>query len=383
MMTTCATAELTRKIRQEADRLGFTGMGVAPAGPLPFADRFNSWLENGFHGQMNFLKQQVEKRQNPRLVLPDARTVLLLAVNYHTGGMEPDGPDDCSHSPLNGIISRYARYNDYHPVVKSRLLKLLAFIQSCRSSVNGRCHVDTGPVMEKVWGSRSALGWTGKNSMLIARRTGSWFFIGTILLDTVLEYDHEAKDFCGSCRRCIEACPTGALVEPYVVDARRCVSYLTVECRGIMPMDLRARIGNRIFGCDACQEVCPWNRCVESIPDRELVVRNDCSLPDLIELASLSREEFDVRYRESPIRRITRDGFVRNSVVALGNSGCEEILPALEKAVRDHSTLVRVHAAWSLGRIASPAFRRVLEAAGATETDPMVLEEIDCALEGR
>jgi epoxyqueuosine reductase len=365
-------AALTRTIREEADRLGFAGMGVVPAGPLPHADRFASWLENGFHAQMDYLERQVEKRRDPRRVLPDARTILVLALNYYDGSIQPD-------VPLKGRISRYAHGNDYHPVMKKRLLQLLSFIRRLQPSVKGIGYADTGPVMEKVWGAESALGWTGKNTILISRTMGSWFFIGVILLDTVLEYDRKEKDFCGSCRRCVDACPTGALAAPYLLDARRCISCLTVECRGMLPRPLRPLIGNRIFGCDDCQDACPWNKFARIVPDGELVFRDNCVMPDLIDCATLSREEFGRRYNDSPIRRITRDGFVRNCVVALGNSGCRESVPALDSALRDESPLVRAHAAWSLGRIAHPAARRVLDAARIDETDPRVLEEIDCA----
>ncbi|HSW40278.1 MAG TPA: tRNA epoxyqueuosine(34) reductase QueG [Acidobacteriota bacterium] len=375
MMTAGSIPELTRKIRREVSRLGFAGMGVARAGPLPRAERFDAWLENGLHGRMEYIERQAEKRRDPRIVLPDARTVLILAVNYYDGSIPCD-------TPLKGRISRYARCGDYHPVVKSRLLRLFSFIRRMLPSVKGVCHVDTGPVMEKVWGAESALGWMGKNTTLIARGGGSWFFIGVILLDAVLEYDRKEKDFCGSCRRCIDACPTGALDVPYVLDARRCISRLTVECRGVLPRPYRAMMGNRIFGCDDCQEACPWNRFARPGPDAALVFRDDCAAPDLAELAALTGEEFALRFTNSPIRRVTRDGFVRNCVVALGNSGRDESTPALANAMRDASSLVRIHAAWSLGRIASPASHRVLREVRAYETDPLVLEEIDCALAG-
>jgi epoxyqueuosine reductase len=234
--------------------------------------------------------------------------------------------------------------------------------------------------MEKIWGARTSLGWLGKHTNLITREQGSWFFIGVILLNLELEYDSQEDDYCGSCSRCIEACPTRAIVAPYVVDARLCISYLTIELRGPIPRALRPLIGNRIFGCDDCQEVCPWNRFAVPTPEREFWPRDGNVMPELASLVHLSNEEFNSRFRGSPIRRAKRDGFVRNVVVALGNSRRHEAVPALAQALKDNGALVRGHAAWALGQIGTLESRHLLELAAATETEPDVLEEVALAL---
>jgi epoxyqueuosine reductase len=257
---------------------------------------------------------------------------------------------------------------------------MLDFIKNQEPSAQGLCYADTGPVMEKVWGAETSLGWMGKHTNLIARNHGSWFFLGVILLDIELEYDPKERDFCGKCTRCIQACPTGAIVAPYILDARLCLSYLTIELRGPIPRHLRPRIGNRIYGCDDCQEVCPWNRFAVATPEKEFSPREGNLMPDLAPLVRITPEQFENRFNNSPIRRATRDGFVRNVVVALGNSRSSEAVPALDEALRDASPLVRAHAAWALGQMATPRAYRILESARALEADAAVAEEIEGAL---
>jgi len=365
---------LSSRIRQEALRLGFFKVGIARAGPLPHEEHFTSWLREGFHGEMRYMERQAPKRRDPSLILANAQSLLVLALNYHT-------EDALSDAPLKGKISRYAWGHDYHTIVKNRLERLLDFIRSQEPSAHGLCYVDTGPIMEKVWGAQTSLGWIGKHTNLIAREQGSWFFIGVILLDIELEYDRREKDFCGKCSRCIKACPTGAIVAPYVVDARLCISYLTIELRGPIPRSLRPLIGNRIFGCDDCQEVCPWNRFAVATPAKEFTPIEGNLMPDLVPLAHIASEQFDNRFKGSPIRRATHDGFVRNVVVALGNSGMSEAVPTLEGALRDASPMVRAHAAWALGQIATARSCEILASALAREADAMVLEEINDALQ--
>ena len=355
------TATLSSRIREEALRLGFFNTGIAPAGNLPYEAHFKTWLNEGFHGEMRYLERQAAKRRNPGLVLANVRSIIAVALNYFTNCL-------LSTEPLKGRISRYALGDDYHEPVSIRLERLLDFIKKLQPSVNGRCYVDTGPVMEKVWGAQSALGWIGKHTNLISRHRGSFFFIGTILLDIELEYDLEQKDFCGTCSRCIQACPTGAIVAPYILDARLCVSYLTIEFRGAIPYSLRPSIGNRVFGCDDCQDVCPWNRFAAETSEKEFYPRTGIVMPDLVPLARITPGA-------------TRDGFVRNVVVALGNSGRIEAVPPLSEALRDSSPLVRSHAAWALGRIGSPRANRILESARVLETDESVLQEIAAALD--
>lgn len=369
------TAVLTSGIREAARRLGFFKMGIAPAQPLPNGDRYDRWLAQGMQGEMRYLERQAAGRKDPALVMAGARSILSLAMDYYPG--DPPLP-----SALKGRISRYAWGDDYHQLVNERLQELLQFISRLESSAEGLCYVDTGPVMEKAWGARSSLGWMGKHTILIDRELGSWFFVGTILLNMELEYDREASDFCGSCTRCMKSCPTGAIVAPYVLDARLCIAYLTIELRGSIPRNLRSSIGNRIYGCDVCQEACPWNRFAVPTDEASFHARKENMIPELAPLVSLTADAFGRRFEKSPILRLKRDAFVRNVVVALGNSGSAEAVPALKIAIQDQSALVRVHAAWALGQIEAREAHQALLEAKAVESDPEVLEEINsCAKE--
>jgi epoxyqueuosine reductase len=338
------TSQITTLIRQEAHRLGFFKTGIAPARQLPHSERFNSWIKNGFHGEMRYMERRAAKRLDPAKVLSGARSLVVVAMKYCSGSA-------FMAEPLKGFISRYAWGDDYHGIVKTRLEQLLEFIRVLVPSVNGLCYVDTGPLMEKVWGAQTAIGWMGKHTNLITREQGSWFFLGTILLDIDLECDTPEKDFCGRCRRCIDACPTGAIVAPYVLDARRCVSYLTIELRGSIPEQLRSQIGNRIYGCDECQEVCPWNKFAVDVSAEALKPRSENLRPDLVQLVHLTKAQFEKRFEGSAILRATRDGFVRNVAVALGNSGAHQAIPALRQALLDSSPLVRMHAEWAIRNI--------------------------------
>jgi epoxyqueuosine reductase len=298
------------------------------------------------HGEMRYMERQVPKRMNPGLILSNAGSLVVTAMNYHTG-------HSLSDQPLKGKISRYAWGDDYHVLIKNRLDRLLDFIKRQAPSAQGLTYVDTGPVMEKAWGAQTTLGWIGKHTNLIAREQGSWFFVGVILLNIDLDYDAPGKDHCGKCSRCIQACPTGAIVAPYVLDARLCISYLTIELRGPIPTHLRPLIGNRIYGCDDCQEICPWNRFAVKTPEMAFSPREENLMPELLSLVRITPPEFKRRFENSPVLRATRDGFVRNVVVALGNSGSNEAVPALKEALQDPSPLVRIHAEWALERIAN------------------------------
>ena len=367
-MNLSQSQSLTAHIRAEALRLGFFKVGITPVRPLPWSEQLDAWLDEDRHGEMAYLSLQAAKRKEPGLVLRNARSMVILAMNYFSS---PELADD----PLKGRISRYAWGEDYHKIVGKNLERLRESIEQAAPGVSALTYVDTGPIMEKVWGAQSSLGWMGKHSNLITREQGSWFFIGTILLDLELAYDNPEQDFCGTCTSCISACPTGAIVAPYVVDARLCISYLTIELRGAIPLAMRPLIGNRIFGCDDCQEVCPWNRFAAETPEHGFRPRSGNHMHELQALVGITKSEFDERFKGSPIKRAGRDGFVRNVVVALGNSRSPEALPALERALHDESALVRAHAAWALRQIPGDDAKKVLEAARRTETDPVVLEE--------
>jgi len=356
-------------IRAEARRLGFFHVGIAPVDTAPRYDFFGRWIGDGFHGDMHYLARHAEKRKDPRCVFPEANSLLILGINYFSESRQID-------SPLKGRISRYAWGADYHDIVRERLESLLQFIRSEEPSAEGVCYVDTGPVMEKAWAAQTTLGWIGKHTTLITKDRGSWIFLGVILLNIPLRPDPCEGNFCGTCRSCLDACPTGAIVAPYVLDARRCISYLTIEYRGIIPSSLRSLIGNRIFGCDDCQEACPWNRFARATSVKDFCPSGVCVMPELIPLAAITPEEFKQRFQKSPVYRATRDGFVRNVLTALGNSGNLEAIPVLERALTDSSPLVRATAVWALLELSQERAREIIPVAEINETDPAVLKEI-------
>jgi epoxyqueuosine reductase len=364
---------LNLRIKREARKLGFFQAGIASVDSAPHYDFFLKWLGDGFHGEMSYLFHQAPKRKDPRLAFSEASSILVLAMNYFPGEKFYD-------SPLKGRISRYSWGEDYHGVIHERLEELLHFIQKEEPSAKGSCYVDTGPIMEKAWGARTVLGWMGKHTNLISRQRGSWFFLGVILLNIPLEPDSQEGNYCGTCNRCIEACPTGAIVAPYILDARICVSYLTIEYRGSIPRHLRHLIGNRIFGCDECQEICPWNRFARETSEKSFSPGEGYEMPDLIPLVGITPGEFKQRFNKSPIYRATRDAFVRNVVIALGNSGKQQAIPVLEEALLDSSALVRASAAWSLGAISQDLAGEILLKAQKRENNPLVLEEIGFVL---
>lgn len=375
-MITAETASLTERIRQEAGRIGFFKVGITPAKLLPRNEFFDDWLGRKMHGGMAYLERQSDKRKSPHLLMDSARSFLILGMNYYSGG-------NPKREPLKGRISRYAWGMDYHLLMRDRLNKIRAFILREAPQAHALCYADSGPVMEKMWGAESSLGWMGKHTNLISRELGSWFFLGVILLDLELDYDEIERDHCGSCKRCISACPTGAIVAPYVIDARSCISYLTIELRGPIPLPMRPLIGNRIFGCDDCQEVCPWNRFAKVTAEAKFGSGECDQLPDLVSLVNLTPAQFNDRFKRSAIRRAKRDGFIRNVVVALGNSHRNDAIPALSTALNDPSPLVRGHAAWALGQIGSEQARFLLHAALSTELDSDTRVEIDAALQNQ
>jgi len=338
-------AELAQRIKEHALDLGFALCGITSADPPPHHPEYREWLKHGYVGEMDYLARQESKRGDLQSVLPGARSVVVVALNYHTKD-EIDAKD-----ALRGTVARYARFDDYHKAIWERLNQLLTFIQEQSPGAAGKVYCDTGPITERDLAMRSGIGWIGKHTNLISRQLGNWFFLGEILLDIALRVDEPSKTHCGTCTRCIPACPTGAILAPYVLDSRRCVSYLTIELKGSIPEDLRPLIGNRIYGCDDCLAACPWNKFAVVSADPAVQPRADLTAPDLIELLGLDEESFRRRFQDSPIRRTKRRGLLRNVCVALGNLGDPCALPALTKALSDPEPLIREHAAWAIEKL--------------------------------
>jgi epoxyqueuosine reductase len=367
---------LTEHIKHKAYDLGFDLIGVAPAGRAHRADAYARWVEAGHAGDMAYMTRDPQRRQDVTRIVPEARSVVVVGLSHYTF----DLPEDIKRDPSRGLIARYAWGLDYHEVMTPRLRDLLAFIRSeAGHDLQSRLYVDTGPVLERDFAERAGLGFTGKNTCLIHPRNGSWLFLGEIVLDLELDYDAPIQGIgCGTCTRCLAACPTDAFPAPYVLDSRRCISYLTIELKRSIPRDLRPLMGNRIFGCDDCQDVCPWPRRFAG-PTKETAFHPpdfDRAAPKLLDLIQLTNHQFNQRFGGTPIRRARRRGLLRNVAVALGNWGDEEAVPALADALNDAEPLVRRHAAWALGRIGTPAARRALEASLPFESDPDVREEI-------
>jgi epoxyqueuosine reductase len=338
-------ARLKQAIRAAARALGIDRVGFAAAGDLGREAGLEPWLERSYHGTMAWMARDPARRRDPRLAAPGARTVVSVAVNYFHSGATGGGPG-------TGRISRYAWGGDYHRGLKQTLLRLLDLLRRDEPDLGARPYVDTGPVLEKAWAHRAGVGWVGKHSNLITRERGSWVFLGELLLDAELEPDPPATDLCGICTRCIDACPTGAIVAPAVVDSRRCISYLTIEHRGPIAPELRSPMGDWIFGCDICQDVCPWNvKFARPAPDERYAPRPASLAPRLDDLARLTRAEFDARFRGSNVRRPGWAGFLRNVMVALGNRRDPAARPALAAGLEHPEPLVREHAAWGLGRL--------------------------------
>ncbi len=375
------STSLRDRIISRAYALGFDLVGIAPAQPSPHAAEFIAWLEAGYAGTMAYMAREPARRQDPRNILDGARSVVSVGLSYHTIRL----PDDILNDPSRGIISNYAWGADYHDLMLPRLKALAAFIQAeAGCAVATRVYVDTGPVLERDVAVQAGLGFTGKNTCLIHPRLGSYLFLGEVLADVEIEPDlpQPSRIGCGRCTRCLVACPTEAFVSPYVLDSRRCISYLTIELRGPIPTDLRPRMRNRIFGCDICQEVCPWNLRFARPTHEPLFRPVDLSraAPPLLDLIGLDEAGFRARFRGTPVMRAKRRGLLRNVAVALGNWGDPQAVPALIQALHDPEPLVRGHAAWALGRIGGVQARQALMKALRLEADAMVVGEIQQAL---
>jgi len=358
---------LAMQIKEAGRRLGFDRVAVGPAGPPEHAAAFESWLDAGHAGTMGYLERGRDKRMDPERVLPGARSVVACALGYYQGG-GAEGPPG---------IARYAWGEDYHGVIEPRLGSLADLIASLAPGAESRAYVDTGPLLERDFAARAGLGWIGKNTMLLHPDLGSFFFIGTVLTTAELEPDAPLPDRCGSCTRCLDACPTGAFAAPYVLDARRCVSYLTIEHRGPVSAELRPGVGAWTFGCDECQTVCPWNGRAPVTREPAFAARRHTPATELL---ALDEAEYRKTFRGSPLKRARREGLARNAAIALGNHGTAADVPALTRALGHVEPAVRGHAAWALGRIGGEGARAALRVARSREGDAGAGEEMERAL---
>ncbi|MBX9454317.1 MAG: tRNA epoxyqueuosine(34) reductase QueG [Mesorhizobium sp.] len=357
----------------EAKRQGFDSIAVASPDSVPLAPRrLAHYVDKGRHGTMEWIAETAARRGDPRTLWPEVRSIVMLAMNY--------GPDTDPLALLarkeRAAISVYARHRDYHDVIKGRL-KEIAQKFAARSGSDVKVFVDTAPVMEKPLAEAAGIGWQGKHTNLVSREYGSWLFLGSIFTSAELAPDSAERDHCGSCRACIDICPTDAFPAPYQLDARRCISYLTIEHKGPIPREFRAAIGNRIYGCDDCLAVCPWNKFASVASEAKLTAREDLKEPRLADLLQLDDPAFRALFSGSPVKRIGRDRFIRNVLVAAGNSGETALIPPVQTLLGDPSPLVRGMAVWALSRLLDgDAFEMLMADHRAGETDGDVIAEI-------
>lgn len=370
-------AELTTGVKRRAAELGFTLVGVCPAVSPAGVTRLDEWLAAGYAGQMRYLANRREAYADPGRVLEGVRSIVMLGMNYHTAGPAGAGPGE-------GRVSRYAWGDaDYHEIIHARLEQLGAYLVRHSPIARVRGVVDTAPILEREFARLAGLGWIGKNTLLINRQVGSWFFLAALLTDVTLEYDTAFEaDHCGSCRACLDACPTQAFPRPHVLDATRCISYLTIELRDQVPIELRHGMGEWVFGCDICQEVCPWNSKSPSSMEAGFVPRGEENPVDLIALFELDDAAFRRRFRQTPLWRARRRGLLRNAAIALGNRPLAGAVAALARGLSDEEPVVRGASAWALGRCETSPARVALETRLEEESDAEVLAEIRAAIGG-
>jgi epoxyqueuosine reductase len=348
--------QISVSIKHAARDAGFELAGIAPVRRHPELEYFERWIDAGYAGEIKYLETRNAagnlKRTSLDPAVPWARSVIVCAINYNTA--QPYSTE--FHDPGHGWISRYAwSREDYHKAVMRRLREVESRLrrEAAPLDLQTRCYVDTGPLLERVYAKYAGVGWIGKNTCILNQKLGSWLFLGVILTSIELEPDLPAPDRCGTCTRCIEACPTDAFVAPYQLDANRCISYLTIEKRGAIPENLRSGMGQHAFGCDICQDVCPWNRKAPETAAFEFHPREELINPALEWLAGMSAEEFRIIFRRSPVRRTKHEGLRRNAIVAMGNSGDRRFLPVLDGFVRDSDPVISEHAQWAKDRLSA------------------------------
>lgn len=349
--------ELKQRLISFAREIGFDSCRVAACASAPHGDEFRDWLGQGGHGEMGYMECGKEKRCDPQKVLPEAHSIVVLAMNYFQGdAARPPSRSfgvagRAAAAARTGRIARYAWGDDYHDLIEKKLARIDHFLREFGG--RQKCYVDTGPVLERDHAARAGIGWHGKSTMLIDKQLGTWFFLAEVLTTLELPTDEPVADRCGTCERCIKACPTGAITAPHRLDARRCISYLTIELKGSIPPGLRPLIEDRIFGCDDCLDACPWNRFAQISSEAAFSARPSTAGMALRDYLSLSDDQFRVLFRNSPIKRIKRRGFLRNVCVALGNVGDSSDLAALERATADPEPLITEHAKWAIQQIRS------------------------------
>ena len=370
--STSDPARLVAALRAKAAALGFDALRIAPAATSRQAQAaLRDFVAEGRHGTMAWMAETLDRRLDPRTLWPEAKSAIVVALNYGP----KDDPLAATRARDRGAISVYARGRDYHDIIKGRL-KELAGLAAARTGAAVKVFVDTAPLMEKPLAMAAGLGWQGKHTNLVSRDFGSWLFLGIILTAAALAPDDPHTDQCGTCRACLDACPTDAFPAPYRLDARRCISYLTIEHAGTIDAALRPGIGNRIYGCDDCLAVCPWNKFAVAGRETKLAARDDLAAPPLADLAALTDAAFRAFFSGSPVKRIGRDRFVRNVLIAIGNSADADLLPAATARLDDDSPLVRAMAVWACRRLMDEAaFAALAAERRARERDPAVLAE--------
>jgi epoxyqueuosine reductase len=360
------------QIREHALALGFDAVGfTTPELSATARQSLADYLARGYHGDMGWLVEKADRRGDPKVLWPEARSVVVLGMNY----APHENPLDATSRREDGAVSVYARGSDYHDVVKKRLKALARWIVATWPG-ELKVFVDTAPVMEKPLAARAGIGWQGKHTNLVSQEFGSWLFLGEIFLSLELAPDAPETDHCGTCRACLDACPTQAFPAPYRLDARRCISYLTIEHKGHIDAELRPLIGNRIYGCDDCLAVCPWNKFAQVANEDAFASHGGAEASSLAALAGLDDAAFRARFAGSPVKRVGRDRFLRNVLIAIGNSGAAGLVPAVRAHLADPSPLVRAMAVWALSRLAAPAaFRQAACSFLPDESDAAVAEE--------
>lgn len=351
MLTDRQANRVKSDLIKRAHALGFGQVRIARPDAIPHApERLRQFIEAGYHATMSWMPETEARRSDPRVLWPEVRSIIMLAMNY--------GPDEdplaLQEKPEKAAISVYARNRDYHDVVKGKLKELASLVAS-RGGGDVKVFVDTAPVMEKPLAQAAGLGWQGKHTNLVSRELGSWFFLGSIFSTLELPVDETEVDHCGRCRRCLDACPTKAFPAPYQLDANRCISYLTIEHHGPIPHEFRRPMGNRIYGCDDCLGVCPWNKFAQEASEAKLQAREDLKEPSIADLLKLDDASFRRFFTGSPIKRVGRDRFIRNVLIAAGNSGKAELLGDVIRLLEDPAPVVRATAVWALGELGSPA----------------------------